>query len=412
MFLKSEKFFKLKKNEDISWKEALKVLTNTVNSIRYGNIKTKIENIPHKEFKGICESINRMIDTLNDREKMITEYQAEQKYQNEFLQKVINSLSEGIIVVDDEQQILQVSSKISVWFNEKTKNILKKKLSDFIIINKDFRSLSEDEITIKNSSFIFVASSTEFLSRGEKLFVLTIKNITNQIELEKIKEDFVAALTHDLKVPIIAESNMLDLLMEGRFGKLNDNQIKVLNGMKTSNQELLELVQNLLLSYKIENSEMCFNMQEFDIRELFLEIFDEGSKTFENFDEKLILTSKTKTKICADKFQIKRVIKNLISNALIHGSSTKPIKIRYSKRNGILKICVTDYGKGIPPEYIPKLFDKFFSTANKFRKAGTGLGLYLAKQIVEAHKGKISVKSKEGVETEFCIELPVFDSIQ
>ena len=405
MFSIFTNLFTDKKQDEQNWKEALKVLTNTVNSIRYGNLSTKIENIPNIEFKNISESINRLIDTLNDREKMIVEYQTEQKRQNEFLEKIMNSLSEGIIVVDSDQKILQITSKISVWFAEKNKSILNKKLSDFMIIKNDFKNLSEDEVIIKSSPFVFVASSTEVMSKDKKRYVLTIRNITNQVELEKIKEDFVATLTHDLKVPIIAEANMLELLIEGNFGKLNENQLKVLNSMKKSNQELLDLVQTLLLSYKIENSEMFFDMQEFDLHTLFLEISDEISVSFEN-NANIILLSNTKTKLFADRLQIKRVFKNIIENALIHGNTSKPVNIKYNKRNGIVKVCITDFGKGIPAEDISKLFDKFFSTAKKFRKAGTGLGLYLSKQIVEAHGGKISVKSIENKETEFCIELP------
>lgn len=394
-----------KKHVEDSWKESLKVLTNTVNSIRYGNLSNKIENIQNDEFKNISESINRMIDTLNDREKMIVEYQNEQKRQNEFLEKIINSLEEGIIIIDDEQKILQITSKIAVWFGMKSKDILKKKLSDFVIIKEDFKKLSETEITIKKSPFVFIASSTELTSKDKKNYVLTIRNITNQVELEKIKEDFVATLTHDLKVPIIAEANMLELLLEGNFGRLNENQFKVLNSMKKSNQGLLDLVQTLLLSYKIENSEMFFDFQEFDLHELFNEVIEETTASFEG-KANLELLSHTKTKLYADRLQIKRVLKNIIDNAVLHSNSQKPINIKYVKRNGIIKITVTDFGKGIPAENIDKLFDKFFSTAQKFRKAGTGLGLYLSKQIVEAHNGKISVKSVENVETEFCIELP------
>lgn len=409
MFSIFTNLFTDKKQDEQNWKEALKVLTNTVNSIRYGNLSTKIENINNIEFKNISESINRLIDTLNDREKMIVEYQNEQKKQNEFLEKIMNSLSEGIIVVDSEQKILQITSKISVWFAEKSKYILNKKLSEFMIIKNDFKNLSEDEIIIKSSPFVFVASSTEVMSKDKKRYVLTIRNITNQVELEKIKEDFVATLTHDLKVPIVAESNMLDFLVSGQFGTLSETQLKVLKEMKHSNEELLELVQTLLISYKIDKSEMFFDMQEFDLHDLISEIISENTIIIDKLGIKINLLSKSKTKIYADRLQIKRVIKNLVSNSIMHSNSSKPIDIKYSKRNGIIKLSVIDYGKGIPATDIPKLFDKFFSTSNKFRKAGTGLGLYLSKQIVEAHGGKITVKSKENVETEFCVELPVLN---
>ena len=107
-------FLNFKKDNDNNegWRESLKILTNAVNSIRYGNLTNKIENIPNREFKRVVDSINRMIETLNDREKMIVEYQNEQRHQNEFLKKVVNCLSEGVIIVDENHKILEVTSKI------------------------------------------------------------------------------------------------------------------------------------------------------------------------------------------------------------------------------------------------------------------------------------------------------------
>ena len=94
-----------------------------------------------------------MIDTLNDREHMIMEYQAEQKRQNDFTEKIIDSLSEGILVIDEEQRILRTTPKISMWLNTPSKEILKRKISEFFSIKKwkDFRQLSDDDIVVKGS---------------------------------------------------------------------------------------------------------------------------------------------------------------------------------------------------------------------------------------------------------------------
>ena len=100
----------------------------------------------------------------------------------------------------------------------------------------------------------FVASSMELKLEDKKhRFIVIIKNITNQRELESLKEDFVATLTHDLKVPIIAETNMLELFLNENFGPISDKQEVALKNMQSSNKELLDLVQIVLETYKVKD---------------------------------------------------------------------------------------------------------------------------------------------------------------
>ncbi len=94
----------------------LGMVANTVNSVRYGNLATKIENLGHPSYQNLSESINRMVETLNDREKMIIEYQGELTRQNKFLESVINSLSDGILIMDEDYKILRATPKIAHWF--------------------------------------------------------------------------------------------------------------------------------------------------------------------------------------------------------------------------------------------------------------------------------------------------------
>ena len=97
----------------------LGMVTNTVNSVRYGNLSTKIEKIEHPTYQNVTDSINRMVETLNDREKMIVEYQAELIRQNKLLESVINSLSDGILIVNEQGNILRATPKIIKWFGVK-----------------------------------------------------------------------------------------------------------------------------------------------------------------------------------------------------------------------------------------------------------------------------------------------------
>lgn len=110
----------------------LGMVTNTVNSVRYGNLSTKIEKIEHPTYQNVTDSINRMVETLNDREKMIVEYQAELIRQNKLLESVINSLSDGILIVNEHGSILRATPKIIHWFGVKGNDILGKNVFDYI----------------------------------------------------------------------------------------------------------------------------------------------------------------------------------------------------------------------------------------------------------------------------------------
>jgi signal transduction histidine kinase len=112
-------------------------------------------------------------------------------------------------------------------------------------------------------------------------------------------------------------------------------------------------------------------------------------------------------RVFADKFQLTRVIKNLIQNAISYGVPKTPIEIAIGEIPKYVTIKIKDHGAGISKSDIDRIFNKYYSAAKKFRKIGTGLGLYLAFQIVKAHGGELSVESEEGKFTEFCIKIPV-----
>ena len=401
------------KKADKKWSKIndyLGMVTNTVNSVRYGNLATKIEKLENPNYKNLSESINRMVETLNDREKMIVEYQNELTRQNKFLEAVINSLSDGILIIDDDYNILRVTPQIVNWFGEDGKKIMDKNILDYIRPKKNIKceKFKDDEIFIKNNSAAYFEATTMklVLEDKKKRYVIIIKNTTNQQELEKLREDFVATLTHDLKVPIVAESNILDFLINGKFGEINEKQHEAISNMKDCNQELLELVQILLETYKINEAGIDLDKENIDLVSFIRTIVDEMQSIAEKSGLKIVFNPQNNLTVFADNIQLKRVVKNLIQNAISHSDSSNDVNIVISQIPNFITISIIDYGKGITKENIDKIFNKYYSTAKKFRKIGTGLGLYLSQQIIKSHNGEIVVTSEENVNTEFCIKLP------
>ena len=393
----------------------LGTITKTVNSVRYGDLTKKVGRIELPNAEPLAESINRMIETLYDREKMIIEYQNELHRQNKFLEAVINSLSDGLVIIDENHRILRATPKISEWFGISGKKLVGTPIDNYIVlpVRAKIESLKENDIYIKaNRASNFSASSMELkLEDRKRRHIIIIKNITDQKELENLKEDFVATLTHDLKVPIIAETNMLELFLNESFGPVSEKQEIALKNMQVSNKELLDLVQIVLETYKYRDGNISLYKENVMLRSFINEIVDEMEPISIKNNNKLKFSSPRDIRVYADRIQLKRVIKNLIQNAISYGEPNFPIEISIGEIPQYIVIKVKDYGAGISQSDIDKIFNKYYSAAKKFRKIGTGLGLYLALQIVKGHGGELAVESEEGKFTEFTIKLPAVMNI-
>ena len=347
----------------------------------------------------------------NDREKMIVEYQTELMRQNKLLESVINSLSDGILIINDKYNILRVTPKVSTWFGLKGQEIVGTNLFDYIQNNDvtPLEKIKDKDVFIKhtptNNFIMNVIKLT--LDDDKKRYVILIKDITKEREIETLKEDFVATLTHDLKVPIVAEANIINFLLNGTFGKITEKQEVALHNMKKSNEELVELVQIILETYKIKETGIKLLKENIMLNKFISDIVENTQPIAKNSGITIYFIPSRDIKVTADPLQLERVIKNLISNAISHSNTKDRIDITTGEIPGFITISIIDYGQGIPPEEIKLIFNKYYSAAKKFRKIGTGLGLYLSQQIIKSHDGEISVNSEENIRTEFCIKLPM-----
>lgn len=384
-------------------------VTKTVDSVRYGNLTKKINKLDIAGSEDLTESLNRMIETLKDREMMIDEFQKDLIKQNKILEQTVNTLSDGLLIVNDNGEIYRANSVITDWFEETGKSLYGKSIFDYICLTrkKPINLLKDEDVIIPTKrSSNFIARSVELnLEDKKERYMVIIKNITDQKDLESLKEDFVATLTHDLKVPIIAETNMIELFLNESFGPINEKQKLALENMQVSNKELLDLVQIVLDTYKI--GKLTLYKENFLLKGFIEDIINEMQPIAKKTKNVLKFIHQRDILVFADKFQLKRVIKNLVQNAISYGKPKTPIEINIGEIPNYIIIKVKDHGDGISKENIDRIFNKYYSAANKFRKIGTGLGLYLALQIVKAHNGDLTVESVEGEFTEFCIKIPV-----
>lgn len=232
-----------------------------------------------------------------------------------------------------------------------------------------------------------------------------INRLTLEQEMNKLRDDFIATLTHDLRTPLLASIQTLKFFLDKSLGDLNDQQIKFLDTMLISNKDMLGLVNALLEVYKYESGKLVLCKDKFSLNELILQSIWEIKPLLDK--KKISINYKEdKIDIWADKQEIRRVLSNLLGNALNYTPENGKISVEVEKTYSTIKVFVTDTGSGIPQEDIPNMFLRFSQGTKVKRSTGTGLGLYLSRQIIEAHNGKISLKSTLGKGSTFIFEIP------
>jgi len=229
-------------------------------------------------------------------------------------------------------------------------------------------------------------------------------------ELEKVRDDLMKMIVHDLKSPLTAVLATLEMLGDGDFGPLSDSQRQAIGDTEEKSEDLLALIEDILEVARIEEAAISLSYTQIAPAALLAELLHEWSHRFLQESTKASLSVDDDTPVFeADKALLKRVFWNLIHNAVTHSST--PITLLLSARktpDGVL-FTVADNGPGIPPEYHEVIFRKFGQVAGSQapRVRSSGLGLTFCKLVVDLHGGMIWVKSREGEGSSFYVQLPL-----
>jgi len=256
-----------------------------------------------------------------------------------------------------------------------------------------------------NDEIGILAENINKVAETQWKYTQELKEKQTQIQdLMKSRDSFIAALSHDLKSPLFAEQKFIEsILLDKETIKVADF-IDSLEDMYKINDEILRIVNNLLTAYYLDSQTLELNCKDTDINLL----IKSAENTLKHLakDENIVLSLDLMTEIApvfADKDMLYRVITNLVSNAIKHSKSSSEIKISSLQRGENIQVSIQDYGKGVPEEEKPNIFQKYPSSK---RTVGTGLGLYISKQIIDAHKGKIWFESEANKGTVFYFTIP------
>lgn len=227
-------------------------------------------------------------------------------------------------------------------------------------------------------------------------------------ELARQREDFVSRMTHDLRTPLVAANRMLGLFQEGLYGEIPPDMNKAIHIIIRSNQNLLEMVNNLLEVYCHESGEKKLTFSGVNLWEIIEEVRQELAPLAEEKRIELSLNGleSGRIQVIGDRLELRRVFTNLIGNA-IKFTDFGYVRVNCqpaTDSDPLITIEIEDTGSGIPEEELPQLFERF--RHGKHRRSTSGLGLYLSRRIIDAHQGSISVTSEIDKGSVFRIRLP------
>ena len=239
--------------------------------------------------------------------------------------------------------------------------------------------------------------------------ILTNRTIAHELELSKMKSDFVSTISHEFKSPLSSIRQLAEMLQSGRVPSENRRQ-EYYDVLVEQSERLTLLIDNILDFAKIEEGRKKFDFQTLDIGSLLQKILSVIQDQVRHKDFIIQLKiEKPLPVIQADKESITQAITNLIDNAVKYSGEARNIIVRAFTEENYLIITVKDFGIGIKKEEVDKIFERFYRGGDELTRTvkGSGLGLTLVKQIVEAHHGKVYVKSNPGKGSTFSIRLPL-----
>ncbi len=424
----------------------IRKLTRGTLELKRGNFKNEIVLKTGDEFEILADSFNGMAGELNQKindlkrsEKATLNAFADLSQVERNLEKehhktaaIISNFIDPIIVIDKDNKIIFLNPAAKEIFGfidsdlsrvvDTTDNYsldnFKKFVNTKYLVKKGQQIKSndpnEEEVTINSNGQELtykVITAKVVADRDEYLGIMKIfYNLTREKMIDKMKSDFISIAAHQLRTPLSAIKWVIKMILDGDAGKLNDEQKSLLSQGYASNERIITLVNDMLNVSRIEEGRFGYSFTQDKLDEALDIVVKSLANQIEAKKIKLNLSlPSTSPLVYMDKQKMILVLQNILENAVKYTPEHGKIEIKVKNNKDNLEIAIKDNGVGIPQKDQAKLFSKFFRASNVMRlqAEGSGLGLFIVKNIVEQHGGTIICKSEEGRGTEFIFTLPL-----
>lgn len=330
---------------------------------------------------------------------------------------VLESMLEAVIAVDRQEKILFINPTTEGLFQiqqEKVKgrNLLEAvrntPLNELILKTlKESRPQSEEIEMLTPIQRFFKVGTSPLVQQGQTIgAVAVLHDVTKLKELEQIRKEFVANVSHELKTPLTSIQASVETLMDGAIEDSQNNR-RFLRCIEEDTRRLRDLIEDLLHLSRIESKEIPLKREEIALKEVIEKMTEKFQKALKEKNISLHLQIDPIT-LKVDLEQFQQAVGNLIDNAIKYNRPGGGIIIRAGREEEFLRLEVEDTGIGIPQEDLPRVFERFYRVdrARSRELGGTGLGLSIVKHIAERHGGRVEVTSLLGKGSCFTLWLP------
>lgn len=398
-------------------------LTQSVRKIGQGHLNQKIDVSTDDEIGELAAEFNKMTERLRAYEEMNIHQLISEKKKSE---TIVESIADPIIVTDNEGLVVLMNKAAAEVFDVNA-DALNGKSLDRVLQDDRWSKVLSSEATDQRDSLTRDALLT-LERRGKKLYlrprqtkildgnhrvegmVTLFQDVTRFKDLDEMKTEFLATVSHEFRTPLTSINMTVDILSKEVVGSVNAKQRELLVAAKDDCERLGKLVKELLDLSKLESRQQEMKMEAVEFKDL----IDESIKPLRlPFKEKHIslntVIDPDVSTITGNRQQLTWVITNLASNALRFTAEGGSVKISVGRQGNVVRVAVTDTGSGIPQEAQRTIFDKFVQIKEpaETTPGSVGLGLAIAREVVEAHEGRIWVESIEGKGSTFFFTLPI-----
>lgn len=354
--------------------------------------------------------------------------------ESDLAKAIVASMGEGLLVLDTHYNIKLINPAAEKLLETTAKEAVGQKWAEFgkayigdtpIPFEKRSAVVSMNKGTVKvttitddhyyqtrsGKKFPVVAITAPLIHNNKLIGIVKVfRDASKEKDIDRMKTEFISLASHQLRTPLSAIKWFIELIFDSKTGSLTDEQKQYIKNISISTERMIDLVNSLLNISRIESGRIIVNPKPTDLLNLIREVVGELKKKIDNKKIKLVISSLHQLQpINIDPKLVSHVYMNLLENSIKYTPENGEIHVFISKNDTDVLTQITDSGYGIPIMEQSKIFQKFYRGTNivKYVTEGTGLGLYLAKAIIESSGGNIWFKSSENKGTSFWFSLPL-----